>query len=221
MTWPSGTFSALIRQSLPQPRIRLSIAGSKRIGDFNTLSRQKKTISSKISCCSRMAIIWPKQTFHDMAEWHLLCVDPTELAATEDSTFDRWLETNPQFRWASINVSENEPSKAEQNGRHSKKKWILCGLQAFPSLHYTCWACYNRQEENRRLLPFGIDDLVGFRNQSLTSPTNNQPGRMITIRSKITFGVVDKRPLLYIIPVDLSATERKTLNDSLAIELRI
>jgi hypothetical protein len=42
-----------------------------------------------------------------------------------------------------------------------------------------------------------------------------------TIQSKSTFGVVDKRPLLRVLPTNLPATERKWLNDSLAIELLI
>ena len=58
---------------------------------------------------------------------------------------------------------------------------------------------------------------------SETSHSHLQPTinltRMDTIQSKMTFGVVDKRPLLYIIPADLSATKRTTLNDSLAIEI--
>jgi hypothetical protein len=58
----------------------------------------EEKISSKISYCSRMAIIRPKNTFHDMAEWNLLCIDPAELTATEDSTFDCWLETNRRFQ---------------------------------------------------------------------------------------------------------------------------
>jgi hypothetical protein len=51
-------------------------------------------------------------------------------------------------------------------------------------------------------------------------PTNNQPvARMDTIQSKIIVGVVDKRSLLSIIPAELAAIERTSLNDSLAIEL--
>jgi hypothetical protein len=44
---------------------------------------------------------------------------------------------------------------------------------------------------------------------------------MDTIQSKITFGVVDTRSFLCIILANLSATERKRLTDSLAIELPI
>jgi hypothetical protein len=42
---------------------------------------------------------------------------------------------------------------------------------------------------------------------------------MDTIQSKIIVGVVDKRSLLSIIPAELAAIERTSLNDSLAIEL--
>jgi len=41
---------------------------------------------------------------------------------------------------------------------------------------------------------------------------------MDTIQSKITFGVVDTRPFLCVMPANLSTTERKRLTDSLAVE---
>jgi hypothetical protein len=44
---------------------------------------------------------------------------------------------------------------------------------------------------------------------------------MDTIQSKRTFGDMGERYLLYIIPTELSVTERKRLDDPLAIYFRI
>jgi hypothetical protein len=44
---------------------------------------------------------------------------------------------------------------------------------------------------------------------------------MDTIQSKTTFGVADKHPLLHVILGNAFATERKWLNDALAVELPI
>jgi hypothetical protein len=44
---------------------------------------------------------------------------------------------------------------------------------------------------------------------------------MDTTRLKITFCVVDEWSLIYITPIELAATERKEIKDSLAPELRI
>ena len=55
---------------------------------------------------------------------------------------------------------------------------------------------------------------------SQVQPTIHLAG-VDAIQSKMTFGVVDKRPLLCVIPTNLPATERNRLNDSLAVELPI
>jgi hypothetical protein len=52
------------------------------------------------------------------------------------------------------------------------------------------------------------------------APTINL-ARMDTTRPKIAFGIVDERFLHCISPAELVATERKEINDFLAIELRI
>jgi hypothetical protein len=44
---------------------------------------------------------------------------------------------------------------------------------------------------------------------------------MDTTRPKITFGIVDERSHLCIVSVELSETEKKGIDNSLAIELQI
>jgi hypothetical protein len=81
---------------------------------------------------------------------------------------------------------------------------------------------YNQEEYNRRLPPWpsnrgfgGLDFKWIFELQPSTRLKN---GRQST---KNSFGVVGDQYLHCISPAELSATERKEINDSLAIELRI
>jgi hypothetical protein len=107
-----------------------------------------------------MVGIRPKKTFHAWNGHSLLCMDLTELAASDAKRVNDPLAVELVIWWVS---------------------GIIC---------------------------------------QRVQPTINL-ARMDTVQSKMTFSVVDKRPLLCVILGNPFATKRKRLNDSLAVKLPI